>query len=174
MKTTKLNIWDFDGTLVKTPLPEFGKPLYEKRTGVAWPYYGWWSKKESLDTDIFEMPIIEQTYKDYKKESQDPNTLNVMITGRLFKLSSDVEKILSLKKLKFDKYLYNMGGDSFGCKIKQFEDLISKLPDLEIIEIWEDRKPHYDGFLLWGNELVKNKVIKKIIVNLVEENEKIK
>ncbi len=37
-KITKLSIFDFDGTLIMSPLPDTGKIEYEKKTGHPWPH----------------------------------------------------------------------------------------------------------------------------------------
>ena len=55
MRTKKLISFDFDDTLVKTPLPEEGKIVWKEKTGTDWPHRGWWSKPESLDMEIFDM-----------------------------------------------------------------------------------------------------------------------
>lgn len=167
-KITKLNIFDFDGTLAKTPLPEFGKVEFEKRTGVAWQHKGWWSKPESLDMDIFDIPLIDETLEAYKKEINDPSVMNVMVTGRMFKLGPQVEKILNYHGLKFDKYCYNRGGDTMNGKLKDFDLLVSELPDLEIVEIWEDRVPHAEKFIEWGDDLFESDKNIKVIVNIIK------
>ena len=50
----KVSIYDFDGTLIKTPEPELGKKIWKEKTGEDYPHKGWWGKRESLDIDIFE------------------------------------------------------------------------------------------------------------------------
>jgi phosphoserine phosphatase len=37
-KITKLAVFDFDGTLVDTPLPENGRKEYKAKTGQDWPF----------------------------------------------------------------------------------------------------------------------------------------
>ena len=45
----ELQVYDFDGTLVNTPVPEVGMAQYLEATGVPWPFQGWWGRKESLE-----------------------------------------------------------------------------------------------------------------------------
>ncbi len=70
----------------------------------------------------------------------------------MFKLAPQVEKILNHHDLKFDKYCYNRGGDSMVGKLKHFDELVSQLPDLKVVEIWDDRESHTEGFLTWGKK----------------------
>lgn len=71
MKT--LYCFDFDGTLVHSPTPELGKPIWQDRTGDIWPYNGWWGKSESLDTNIFHVPKHEWVHKRYLEAQSDEN-----------------------------------------------------------------------------------------------------
>ena len=48
-KTEELHVWDFDGTLVNTPVPDTGRAQYESETGLPWPHKGWWGRAESLE-----------------------------------------------------------------------------------------------------------------------------
>ena len=55
---------------------------------------------------------------DYNREKAKPNTIMVMLTGRMIKLSTHVEKILEQHGLEFDEYHYNKGGATEIAKIK--------------------------------------------------------
>ena len=57
MEYNKLISFDFDDTLCHTPLPEDGKQIWFEKTGTEWPYNGWWSKPESLDLEVFDIPV---------------------------------------------------------------------------------------------------------------------
>jgi len=35
---TKLAVFDFDGTLIMTPLPDTGRQQYREKTGKEWPH----------------------------------------------------------------------------------------------------------------------------------------
>jgi FMN phosphatase YigB (HAD superfamily) len=100
---TKISIFDFDGTLINTATPDTGKDTWKDKTGQDWPYIGWWSKKESLDSNVFDNNPISSVIDAYKVESNNPNTLLVMMTGRISKLSNEVESILLSNGLKFDE-----------------------------------------------------------------------
>lgn len=149
-KITKIAVFDFDGTLVDTPLPEAGKAIYEQKTGREWPHKGWWGRAESLDHEIFDMPLIEQTMVFYNEFFAKPDTLTVMMTGRMQQLSSFVEIILLKHGLMFDRYVYNRGGATIDSKIKSLNDLLLEFKNVNTITILEDRDEHIPVFKAWG------------------------
>ena len=64
----RLIIFDLDGTLMNTPSPEEGKPLWEKHYGEKYPHIGWWGRKESLDTNVFNIKPIPSVLSQLLKE----------------------------------------------------------------------------------------------------------
>lgn len=147
---TRIAVFDFDGTLAQSPTPENGQKKYQDVTGQSWPHKGWWGRPESLDTEIFDIPMISHVISDYEKEKQIPNTLLVLLTGRNPKLSKQVEKILSLNGLQFDEYHYNNGGSTLDFKIKILEGLLNRYPNTKSLHMWEDRDEHITPFKAWG------------------------
>ena len=162
---TKIAIFDFDGTLMDTPHPDTGKEIYKSKTGEEYPHIGWWSKRESLDTDIFDIKPITSTILDYNIEKDNPNTMMVMLTGRLPKQSNQVENILHNNDLIFDEYHYKDLGDTLKSKLNTIQSLLNRFPNVSSIEMYEDREPHAIAFEEWGKE--NNIPIK---VNLVTLN----
>jgi hypothetical protein len=164
-KINKISIFDFDGTLMSTPHPEEGKVIWESKTGEKYPHIGWWSKPESLDTEIFDIKAISPTVKAYEKERKNPNTLVIMLTGRLPQQHDQVEGLLSSNQIYFDEYHYKGNGDTLGSKINTIETLLNKYPNVDYIEMWEDRIPHAVEFREWGEEngipIKVNLVLKK-------------
>ena len=141
----KISIFDFDNTLCLTPEPKEGHPIYKKVTGQDWPHKGWWGREESLDMDIFDIPLNEPVYKKYLHAS---DTYKVLATGRLSKLRSEVTKILDKYNLVFDEVHLNPGMDTFKFKTDLFEKLIYKFrPD--IVTIYDDRQTHLQRFREW-------------------------
>ena len=49
-----LVVFDFDATLIKTTLPDVGKGMWSSHHGIEYPHVGWWGRKESLDSDVFD------------------------------------------------------------------------------------------------------------------------
>jgi hypothetical protein len=172
-KKTKLAFFDFDGTLIATPLPDVGKGIYKNVTGNDWPHVGWWGQPLSLDTDIFDIKPIPSVVSDYKKEKSDTNTIVVMLTGRMVKLSGEVKKILDQHNLHFDEYHYNRGGSTEVSKIKTMETLLEKYKDVVEIQMWDDRLEHIPIFEDWGKKMCLGGRLKDFSVTVVlSENHK--
>jgi len=166
-KITRLAVFDFDGTLLMTPLPEFGKKEYQEKTGKVWPFPGWWGQPFSLDMDIFDMPTVPMVTSAYKKEKVNANTCMVMLTGRIVKLGDLVKKILDAKGLIFDEYHFNRGGSTDVAKIKTMESLLEKYANVNELEAWDDRKEHIPIFQEFGDKLVKAGRLTSFKINLV-------
>ena len=86
MTKKKISCFDFDGTLISTPIgsPE-NKQKWADYYGKPYPYLGWWGRDESMDTDVWEMPVVKEVFNDYQREVENPETLMVLLTGRLKK-----------------------------------------------------------------------------------------
>lgn len=173
MEKIKLSIFDFDGTLMATPLPDTGKDLYKQNTGKEWPHKGWFSKPESLCMTAFDIMPIEDVKTDYLRELAD-GSIMVMLTGRLERLSTHVEEILEAHNFGFDHYLYNTGGNTEDCKIKSLNQLLTDYPNVEAVEMWDDRIKHIPLFEEWGKQQCLSGRIKDFKINVVpttQENE---
>ena len=149
---TKISIFDFDGTLMRTPHPEDGKKEWENFYNKDYPHIGWWSKPESLDDAVFNIEPIESTVTDYLKEMGDPNTLVIMLTGRLPHHHDQVLELLMTHNIVFDQYRYKETGDTLGSKLHTIISLLNKYPNVSSIEMWEDREPHAISFEEWGKD----------------------
>jgi hypothetical protein len=166
-KITILKVFDFDGTLVDTPLQPQGMEVYKSKTGKDWPHKGWWSKKESLDIEIFDIPLIDSVKEAYDKCKDEEGVLKVMLTGRLPFLSKHVETILTEHGLVFDEYHYNNGGKTEDSKRKTMDELLEKYPDVECIEAWDDRLEHIPIFEEFFHGLVESGRIKSFKITVV-------
>ena len=65
MKHKKLVCFDFDDTFFHTPKPEDGKKVWLEKTGEHWAHKGWWGKSETIDLDIFDIPLNNWVYERY-------------------------------------------------------------------------------------------------------------
>ena len=159
---TKISIFDFDGTLIDTPEPETGKVIYKEKTGNDWPFQGWWGRNEGLDMNVFDIKPIQKVVSDYNEESARPNTLVVMMTGRIPKNSEYVEKILNKYNFKFDEYIYKKKSDTLAFKIGKLEEMLETYPNLREIEMWEDRVEHTKAFREWGADKSIDMVVNQV------------
>lgn len=154
MKYKRLISFDFDDTLCLTPNPEEGKEIWLRKTGTVWPYLGWWGKSESLDMEIFDIPLNQWVYQKYLEASSDPENYLILATGRLKKsagMIENVKKILNFHNLSFDDIFLNWGGDTFKFKTTLFEQLIEKLQVEEFI-MFDDRPEHLVKFEEWASQ----------------------
>jgi len=152
MKVNKLISFDFDDTLVHTTLPVEGKEIWKEKTGEDWPYRSWWSRPESLDMDVFEIPLNKKIYRRYKQVISDPNNYVILATGRVAPLRDEVYKILGHYGLSFDETHLNPGIDTFEFKSNLFAKLIKKLKPEEFI-MYDDREEHLIRFREWAKTL---------------------
>lgn len=162
--------FDFDDTLFHTMLPEKGEKIWQEKTGEPWPHIGWWSKPETLDSEIFDTPMNNWTYKEYLKVAEDPDSLRILATGRLQKvpgMRQNIEKILNENNFSFDeiwviessdekqkgngeKGIYlNWGGDTFDFKTTLFSKLI-EITKCEKFVMYDDREAHLSRFEDWA------------------------
>lgn len=151
-KITRIAVFDFDKTLFLTPDREEALERYKQFTGIDWPHKGWWSREESLDTSMFSIPVIESVLADYQAEATKDNTLLVLLTGRIQRLSTHVEKILDIYNIKFDEYHYNNTHSTLDFKLSVLDDLLEYYPNATSIHCWEDRLEYMPHFLEWGEK----------------------
>jgi len=153
----KVSVFDFDGTLIDTQMPDTGKEMWLKAKGEKWAHRGWWSRRESLDMDVFENKPYEDVIADYKIEAANPTTFVTVCTGRIVPLRKQVQAILDKNGLIFDEVIlagqkpWNKGAhDTLIFKINYLSDLQKRFPNLEEIEFWDDRNEHIPTFVQWG------------------------
>jgi hypothetical protein len=148
-KITRVVVMDFDGTLMDTMTPDIGKDLWKRTTGFEWPHKGWWGREESLDTTVFGCNPIDKVRAAYDKEVLRQDTLLVMMTGRIPRLKPHVENMLNQHNLSFDEYHYCNHHSTIEFKLNKLNEFVRDYPELEVIEIWEDRPEHTKVFQEW-------------------------
>ncbi len=154
MKYKRLISFDFDDTLCHTPKPEDGKTIWFEKTGTVWPHNGWWGKSESIDMDIFDIPVNQWVYKKYLEAISDPENYVILATGRLKKspgMIENVQRIVNYHNLSFDEIHLNWGGDTYKFKTLLFEQLIEKL-EVKEFTMYDDRQEHLVKFEDWAAE----------------------
>lgn len=167
--TKVIAIFDFDQTLIDSPSDVDGKVEWEKKTGKEYPHNGWWSKKESLDLDVFDIVPNESVLEDYFKHKENGDTI-YLVTGRIPKVSDQVRAILDKHNLTFSKgvvskdpfreleapedgiYLRMNGKDTAHFKVNLFDKMVKEeKPDKFVI--YEDRFDHVKLFKEWGSSI---------------------
>tara|TARA_R110000796_G_scaffold1673_2_gene6924 strand:+ start:5169 stop:5696 length:528 start_codon:yes stop_codon:yes gene_type:complete len=156
-KITKVSVFDFDGTLIDTPMPNPGKEIWKEKTGEDYPHVGWWSKPETLSLDVFDQEPFDDIASLYRTEKANPNTFVCLATGRIIPLTDQVHAILNHHGFNFDEVVLagdkrwqSKGGNTLSFKLAYFADLKGRFPNLEMIEIWDDRDEHHATFVQWG------------------------
>ena len=145
---TKLSVFDFDGTLFRSP---------EKPDG----YKGnWWIEEKSLNypnvpkrpgDDFWYADVVEQA----KKELASNNTYCILLTGRVDQFFTDrIKELLAQKKLNFEEIgLNEFGGSTGEFKLKRIKSILEKNPTIKKIEMWEDEP---DKIQLYTDEFSKD------------------
>lgn len=154
MSYKRLISFDFDDTLCHTPKPEEGEKIWLEKTGTVWPYNGWWGRSESIDPEIFYVPLNQWVYAKYLEAVADPDNYVILATGRLKKkegMLDNVMKILNQHNLSFDEVHLNWGGDTYNFKTKLFEEKIEELGVKEFV-MYDDRHEHLVRFEEWAAE----------------------
>lgn len=171
----KIAIFDFDGTLVNTPLKPSG-----------WSG-GWWGKEHSLlppfmpkHTELKEkgLSFLNKKVADaYLEKKECPNTHTVMMTGRHWGLHKHVMNILhgyglcSKEDLcnlleESNKFVFISGGNTLAGKLDRLTELVLEFPEVDLVEMWEDRQEHIPHFRNHAEELKKVRSnFKEIIVH---------
>jgi len=148
-----LVIFDFDQTLMDTLGKEEGLNIWKEKTGQDYPHKGWWSRKESLDLDVFDIEPNKDVLSDYYKHKENDDTI-CLVTGRLKKLEDYVKLILDKHNLDFNGGVYcrDDGKDTADFKLKLFKKMIDT-GDYHNITIYEDRFDHVKIFEEWTRSL---------------------
>eukprot|EP01103_Thecamoeba_quadrilineata_P015444 TRINITY_DN4890_c0_g1_i1.p1 TRINITY_DN4890_c0_g1~~TRINITY_DN4890_c0_g1_i1.p1 ORF type:complete len:358 (+),score=60.66 TRINITY_DN4890_c0_g1_i1:23-1096(+) len=152
-----LNIFDFDGTLFRSPVPNprlwdrtlLGKLLNTLETGG----YGWFQNTLTLSPPYVPSPAPSHYFnskivKKVKASMKNPEATTVLLTGRSANFEEIITGLLRNHDLEFDHYGFKEVGT--GVTTKQFKEryvrhLVSVVkPDH--IRLWEDRANHVQFF----------------------------
>ncbi len=139
-KEKRVVFYDFDGTLMDSPLPEFGKPLYKEKTGNVYPHQGWWGRAESLDLDIFDIQPNSDVEGKFRFDASDPDTYVVLLTNRLSRLAEPIKKVLNKHNMVFDYYSFKNDGREKGERV--LDIMQTSYPDIKTLEFYDDDVKH--------------------------------
>jgi hypothetical protein len=142
MRETELHIFDFDGTLFKSPAPP---KSYGKR--------GWWDDPRSLEPPcVPEKPGGEwynsQVVSAFKKAKANPQAVTVVMTGRLSHFRQRVSQLCTAGGISPDELILKQsgGGATEAYKIGAMRYLLKQMPYCKVVEFWEDRHHHLKNF----------------------------
>lgn len=139
----KVVFFDFDGTLMDSPLPETGKDIYKEKTGNIYPHKGWWGRSESLDLKVFDIKTNPEIESIFRKYASDPNVKVVLLTNRQLKLAEPIMNVLSKHNMVFDVYSYKNDNREKGERI--LDIMQNKFPDIKSVEFYDDDVKHLDN-----------------------------
>jgi hypothetical protein len=142
-------VFDFDGTLMNSPLPEEGKKQWSTHYGRAYPHLGWWGRTDSLDPRVFKIEPLPQIKKEYDRARKDPEGLVIMLTSRMERLRDYIIYHLDEYDFIFDDYLFKRGNLQ---KSDRIDHLLLQYPEVEKVEIWDDRLKEISLYNAWQPE----------------------
>jgi hypothetical protein len=154
----RLAAFDFDGTLIDSPEKEQGKIQWSEKKGEPYKYQGWWGRPESLDLDVFDIKPFSSVLNQLKKEQSTPDTYVLILTSRMEKLRPQVEAILEKNHISVDKIDMKRAEPEKGKKILRY---VQQFPDLEEINVYEDRQTDIESY-----EAIRNQIPEGITFNI--------
>ena len=138
----ELHIYDFDGTLFRSP---------EKPEG--WDNR-WWISSESLNPPCVPLDPsgewwISKTVSAARASIANPDTYAVMMTGRPVRsgFRYRVPELLKSVGLKFDEVHLSDTNNTPAFKIKVIKNLLRKFPGVEKIVFWDDNAPYMARYI---------------------------
>lgn len=142
MHPIKLHIFDFDGTLFKSP----EKP--------DWWDKGWWGNLNSLSTPcVPETPTPDwwndSVVQEAKRSLANTDIRTVLMTGRIPKFSLRVKSLLKQVGLEFPEVYFSTGGPTETFKVNTIKKILDEMPSIRGVSIWEDRETHLRVFSDW-------------------------
>jgi|SaaInlV_165m_DNA_2_1040747.scaffolds.fasta_scaffold00925_4 hypothetical protein len=135
-----VHIYDFDGTLFRTPQrPNW----YDNNLDGVW-------HQNPLSFAEPCLPKGERWVKSIVSEAKrsiaSKDVYTIVLTGRKTPFQRVVEDLLRSKGLKFDEVILKDRGDTESFKNRVIDRLMALFPDAEI-HIWEDRHNHLKVFM---------------------------
>ena len=148
---TTLSFYDFDGTLMDTPLPDSGKEIWKEKKGEEYPHVGWWGRAESLNPEVFDIQPFPSVLNQLRSDTAKSDTYTIMLTSRMVKLQPQVEYLLKMHDIHFDDLSLKKGSD--GEKSDRIKEYLQKFPDVHTINVYDDRDKEMRVFSKMKTEL---------------------
>ena len=140
---TELCIFDFDATLFMSPMFPAD---WQGHTG------DWFDTLQSLTPPCVVDPgplWIGETVSAAQEAIGRPEAYVVLMTGRGMspELYARVSELVSSAGLSFNEIHLKPGGRTMAWKSGMLQQFIDKFPDLQKVQVWEDRADHLDHFM---------------------------
>jgi hypothetical protein len=158
----RLQVFDFDGTLMQTISPETGKGDWKRIKNKKYEPKGWWASPISLDLDVFNIKPFKSVLAQLKKEKATPKTYVIILTSRLESLRPEVQEVLDKNNIQVDKLDMKYSEETKGEKILEY---INQFPYLREISVYDDRAVDIDSY-----KSIINKIPRRIIFNIYLAN----
>jgi hypothetical protein len=137
---TTLHMYDFDGTLFRSPDPPPG------HSG------SWWSNYASLSEPVVpRYPDtswwVPEAVTGARRSIADPDVYAAVITGRTDQpdFNFRIAELLDSNNLEFDGVFLKEGrGSTLPSKLVHLRRILQQNPTIRDVVIWEDRKAHMD------------------------------
>lgn len=162
---SRLVVYDFDGTIFRSPCRFRGEKLYRKRTGNFLPFAGWWGRIESLSFPV--VPLLPdmgwyngEVVSSQRNDKLDISSDVVLMTGRPVEMSGRIRQLCEHGGMVFDDYFFC---DGYAGKCLAIRGLLQG--GYDILELWEDRCDHIDLFNIFGDSLVRSGVVSSFVVH---------
>jgi hypothetical protein len=118
-----------------TPSPEGGKEQWSQAKGIPYPHVGWWSRAESLDTEVFDIKPLPNILSKLNSDRNASDTHVIILTSRQEKLRPQIENVLALNNIGVDEIVMKKGRDDKGDVILKY---VEANPDLENVVVYDD------------------------------------
>lgn len=159
----RINIFDFDNTLFKTPLPNpslfYGKTVAMLQSSSGIHLGGWWADPRFLlaTGEGFEKEQRrawdgwwnENVVDLVRLANDDPSSLNILLTGRkMTKFVICITAMVTAKKLPFHAIVLRKGDaeNTLAFKIEVMKDLLTYYSGCQEITVYDDRPSQANGF----------------------------
>lgn len=143
----KIRIWDFDGCLMNTPMPDTGRIIWKEKTGKEYPHVGWWGRLESMNDDVFD---IQPRWDVLDIFNSDTNTINFILTSRLPRFTDLIWNLVDKHNLDITDVFTKTNAEK-GERIFEILSTIDTT-NINIVEFYDDR----DKEIISANEWKEN------------------
>lgn len=143
MTVRELHIFDFDATLFDSPMHPDD---WEGHIGM------WYDTLQSLTPPCVIDPEalwIKSTVAAARRSLSIPGVYTVLMTGRSAEpqLAARITELVQSAGLDFDEIHLKTGGRTVNWKSRMLSEFLRRLPDLEVVQMWDDRGSHLEQFV---------------------------